>query len=109
VEVKAGVIAESIKEESGGLSVGCLEGTKHINLRGDMVLVACGRKPNISVLSAALNRRINPRSRIPESGVPGLYLPGDIVRGRNRQASIAVGDGVLAAMLAQKYLDRRGE
>lgn len=43
------------------------------------------------------------------SAIPGLYLAGDLRRGPFRQIAIAVGDGVLAAMQAFRYLNRYKE
>jgi thioredoxin reductase (NADPH) len=104
VDVRVGVRVESVKEVSRGLQIRCREGDRLSDLKSDKVLVACGRKSNIGVLSPALRQKAMKGLRIPETGIPGLYLAGDIVRDRNRQTGIAVGDGTLAAMLAQAYL-----
>lgn len=39
-----------------------------------------------------------------QTGIPGLYVAGDIVAGADRQIAVAVGDGVRAALKIAKYL-----
>ena len=42
-----------------------------------------------------------------ETAVPGLFLAGDLIRGDERYAATAIGDGQRSAMAAAKYLKRR--
>ncbi|UCE91168.1 MAG: NAD(P)/FAD-dependent oxidoreductase [Methanobacteriota archaeon] len=84
------------------------DGKDEMALSCDFVVIAYGREPRLEVIDPELGRQIS-TERPPETGVPGLFAAGDVVRGTNRQASIAVGDGVLAAMLAQRFLSDRGE
>lgn len=56
----------------------------------DFLLVACGREPADALLR--------------ETDLPGLFLGGDLARGSLRQAGIAVGDGLAAAMNAARYV-----
>lgn len=60
----------------------------------DYVLIACGRDPNKELLSEDLEK----------SNIPGLYIAGDVRIGKFRQVSIAVGEGVRAAMSVETYL-----
>ena len=104
VTVEAPVTVRAV--EGGGRGV-CLRvdgpgGAR--TLEADFLLVACGRAPEDGLLSGL-------RGAAPAAGgggtpslPPGLYAGGDVVRGPFRQAGIAVGDGLLAAMSAIGYL-----
>ena len=73
-------------------------------LAADYILIACGRGPELSMLDHDLKRRIGGLKDVPRTRVPGLFVGGDVVRGIHRQTGIAVGDGVLAAMIAMEFL-----
>lgn len=105
VEVHTGAKSISVIEQKDGLLLSCISGGRRIELRGDWMLRALGRIPNIEVLEPGLRRRIGALSGIPETAVPGLYLAGDVARASHRQTGIAVGDGIQAAMLAKEYLE----
>ena len=62
-------------------------------ITGDLLLVAIGRAPNIGFLSPRLLDIYNTASPHPT-----LYFIGDVKNGNFRQVSIAMGDGVKAAM-----------
>jgi len=65
----------------------------------DIVVVACGRQPRVGFLHPDL--LCSP----PEDG--SFHLCGDCVNGIYRQASIAAGDGVRAAMRTAEFLRKR--
>jgi len=108
VDLVVGAIPEIVKDESIGASLQCRIGKDHIDYFADYILIACGREPNIEVLSPELRKMVKNAPGIPETKVPGLFLAGDVARGMHRQTAIAVGDGVRAAMLADEYLRERG-
>jgi len=64
----------------------------------DIILVACGRQRNVGFIAEDL--LCSP----PEDG--SFHLCGDCRNGTFRQASIAVGDGVMAAMKTADYLGK---
>lgn len=108
IEVVIGAHPKEVRRSRNRLAIICDAGASDIELTGDMLLLACGRVPNIEVLSPSL-RHITRASEngLPETSVRGLYLVGDVVRDKQRQTGIAVGDGIRAAMLAEEYLGGR--
>jgi thioredoxin reductase (NADPH) len=82
----------------GRLLVQCTAGGGAVDLEADHLLLAVGREPELGLLTGDLldgDRR----------PVPGLHVIGDAASGRCRQAAIAVGDGVRAAMTIAFDLD----
>jgi len=62
-------------------------------LSADRLVIATGREPDLRCLS---ENALSQQASLEEAG--RLHLVGDVARGICRQTSIAVGDGVLAAM-----------
>jgi thioredoxin reductase (NADPH) len=88
-------------EENEGVLTKCTSGSGDIELPSDYVLVAGGRDPNIEFLPELKEIEIN------EDGgcsIPGLFIAGDVRRGKKRQVGIAVGDGIICAMSALDFL-----
>ena len=108
IEVALRVVPKQVTVVPRGVSLQCTRGKDRLKFSADYILLACGREPNDEMLSPALRRQVDKATAIPETNVPGLYLAGDLVRGRHRQTGIAVGDGIRAAMLAEEYLPGRG-
>lgn len=73
-------------------------------MNAEHVVLAIGREPDTRCLSSAV---MSTRETLMDSG--RLHLIGDVVRGRFRQASIAVGDGVRAAMEVCAHLEGRDD
>jgi thioredoxin reductase len=79
------------------LQCSCPDGA--IELKADYLLGAIGRKPNLSYLTPHV------QAELQELRAGGLvHLIGDVQRGIFRQTSIAVGDGMIAAMQIYRYL-----
>jgi thioredoxin reductase len=107
VQVLVGRKVTSIAETPDGVAVASEGDEGDRETASDIVVVAFGREPRLDFMDKGLLECMitdNP----PETGVSGLYTVGDVVRGKNRQAAIAVGDGVLAAMMVERSLDHRG-
>jgi len=104
IDVLTGFAVDRLRSANGGVSVRCTRGEDRRDLLADYVLIACGREPNVEILSSSLRRQIGNAERIPETEVPGLFIVGDVVRGKYRQTAIAVGDGIRAAMMADEFL-----
>ncbi len=77
----------------------CQAPTGVIQLDVDLVVGAIGREPQVDCLSPELQQK---KSNLVEQGV--LQLIGDVTNGIYRQTSIAVGDGVRAAMSIYRML-----
>ena len=106
-EVIVGAVPESLKDFTRGIQLQCRKGNERIEFTADYVLMACGREPNVELLDDNLRRKAGRAPKIPETGVPGFFIAGDVVRGPHRQTAIAAGDGVRAAMLVEEYLRKR--
>ncbi|MBU2565411.1 MAG: NAD(P)/FAD-dependent oxidoreductase [Candidatus Thermoplasmatota archaeon] len=91
-------IPVSMKEEKN-IIVECNAEGKQKNFVSDYVLVAAGRTPNTGMLSDELRKGI----------MPGFFLAGDVKNENFRQTGIAVGDGLLSAMKAVKFLREKHE
>jgi thioredoxin reductase (NADPH) len=73
-----------------------------VSLRADYLLPAFGRDPAIDFLPREL-RCASGESPAGHS-CPGLFFAGDVRHGIYRQAAIASGDGILAAMMVRNFL-----
>ena len=69
----------------------------------NFILLCCGRSPQAE-LWEEVNNGEDFDSECVDSGIPGLFLAGDLIHGRCRFASVALGDGTMAAYLAMEYL-----
>ena len=111
VEVRASTTVVGAFRSAHGVDVRWHAGGRSGTLAVDQVLVAVGREP---CLPRVVDRRRRGAPRhIDEvaalTAVPGLYPVGDLARGRFRQVSMAVGDGVEAAMKVASRLDVEGD
>ncbi len=81
------------------------------NLRVDRMLSAVGKEPDLSLLP---RESLAPGGTLPldgrgRTGLEGLFAAGDLRRGRDRQAVVAAGDGMAAALEAARYLEEAGK
>jgi len=96
-----GVGKWNVRIEKGGFVVSTHKGS----YSADVVLASLGKEPRNALLPERI-RRVAPSFPAGATTMPGLYLIGDIAAGRYRQASVAAGMGVAAAMHAADYLRR---
>jgi thioredoxin reductase len=87
------------EEEMGRAVVYSMGGTE-FKLPVDAVLVSIGREPSLPALNEMEITLDRARSMAPQ----GMFLAGDIIAGRHRQAAIAVGSGLDVAMRVDEYL-----
>jgi thioredoxin reductase (NADPH) len=88
-------------EEDEGIITKCTSASQEIDFPSDYALIACGRKPKIDFMPEL------EQVRIKEDGgcdIPGLFIAGDVKRGKKRQTGIAVGDGTICAMSVVEFL-----
>lgn len=107
IDVLVGHSPVEVLEKNGSLILLCNVRGEVKEIEGEKILIACGRVPNLEILDSKLRKNLD-RKGLPETGIPGLYLVGDVARKRYRQIGIAVGDGILAAMMVDSYLKRGG-
>jgi thioredoxin reductase (NADPH) len=100
-------IPEEIVEHHGDILLRCRQNGHFKEIPTEYIIVACGRDPNLSFLSADLKKHFNNISDIPQTSLPGLYFAGDVTRGTYRQVGVAIGDGIHAAMIVERYLRDR--
>ena len=106
VAVHAATSVVDAARSAHGVDVRWRAGERRGTLAVDRVLVAVGREPHVP-------RVMDRRHAVPRcigevaalDAIPGLYPIGDLARGRFRQVSMAVGDGVEAAMRVASRLD----
>ncbi len=75
----------------------------------DGVLVHVGLDPNTGYLAGVVPLDEQKQVKVNQSmetEIPGIFAAGDIRSGSPRQVSTAVGDGAIAAMAAQKFLQK---
>jgi thioredoxin reductase (NADPH) len=87
------------QDDLPGLRMDCQSQAGELQFHADYLLVAIGRVPQLGFLSEPF---LQQATVLEEQGV--LYRIGDVKNGIFRQTSIAVGDGVLAAMKIYRYL-----
>ncbi len=93
ITIISNIYPEKIKVEDKSIVLTSKRDGKQIPLIADAILVAIGREPNIEMLSPELYEAYER-----EEEVPNIYYIGDVKKGNFRQVSIAIGDGMNAAM-----------
>ncbi len=98
-----------------GMRIKSVEGGKTQDVELSAVFIAVGHKPNSDIFTGQLdmhNGYIKIRSGIEgkatETSVPGVFAAGDIADHVYRQAVTSAGFGCMAALDAEKYLDKLG-
>jgi thioredoxin reductase (NADPH) len=81
------------------LRLDCRASGESVTLEADYLVGALGREAQVDYLARGVREQAQ---ALEEQGV--LYLVGDVRHGIYRQTSIAVGDGILAAMKIYRYL-----
>ena len=95
-------IQKITKDLNRGILVDCQTQAGELQFHADYLIIAIGREANMDCLSD----EFRPQTSMLEKQSL-LYIIGDVRNGIFRQASIAVGEGVLTAMKAYRYLKER--
>jgi thioredoxin reductase (NADPH) len=98
----------AVEETGDQITIKFMSDEKKIAFTADYALIACGREPNLSILSDEIQGSL----KIKEDGssnFPSLFFAGDVRRGEFRQTGIAVGDGIMCAMQAVEFLKGEDE
>jgi len=110
IEIRCGVKVEAIIGESRieGIEITSEDGQKDA-IKVDGVLVHVGLDPNTDYLEGIVplddQRQIIVNESM-ETEIPGIFAAGDIRSGSPRQVSTAAGDGAIAGIAAQRYLQK---
>ena len=94
-------IEKVVGSEKGSITVLARSGSMTKNFTPDYLLLAVGREPEFGFADA---RFIKQAEELQEQKV--LYLIGDLQNGAFRQTSLAVGDGIRAAMEIENKLEK---
>ncbi|HNW44305.1 MAG TPA: FAD-dependent oxidoreductase [Elusimicrobiales bacterium] len=94
-------------EKLTGIKLASPDGKQHLALAVDGVFLEIGLTPNSAPLQELI--QLNPVGEIPVdraqgTAEKGLFAAGDVTDTEEKQISIAVGQGALAALSAYKYL-----
>jgi len=100
ITIAVGCTPLGVGMNEGRIELHCRSGERTRTFDGELVLVATGRIPNTEILDG-VSKGFKIKGRGPETNVPGLYAIGDVLGGSYRQTGIAVGSGVLAAMMVE--------
>ncbi len=92
-------ITNIVENPQGLLSVKCVNPESAMNFDAHYLVFAIGRKPQLDFLSAGIKSN---RQELENREL--LFFAGDVKNGYYRQTSIAVGDGVMAAMKIYRKL-----
>jgi alkyl hydroperoxide reductase subunit F len=95
------------KDKLTGIRLESVDGEKKLDLNVDGVFLEIGLTPNTQPLKEIVE--LNDWSELPtnrdtSTTMKGLFAAGDVTDVREKQISIAVGQGALAALSAHKYL-----
>jgi alkyl hydroperoxide reductase subunit F len=95
------------KEKLTGVKLESVDGRERLDLEVDGVFLEIGLTPNTKPLEGLI--KLNSRREVPinknqSTTLKGLFAAGDVTDVEEKQISIAVGHGTLAALAAHKYL-----
>jgi thioredoxin reductase (NADPH) len=108
IEIRCGVKVTAIigDEQITGIEI-IGEGGEKEMIPVNGVLVHVGLDPNTGYLEGSVpldeQRQVKVNQSM-ETEIPGIYAAGDIRSGSPRQVSVAVGDGTIAGIAAQRFL-----
>ncbi|UCE95596.1 MAG: FAD-dependent oxidoreductase, partial [Candidatus Bathyarchaeota archaeon] len=95
------------KDKLSGVRLESIDGKKKVDLNVEGVFLEIGLTPNTKPLKGLI--KLNSRREVPvnkdqSTTLGGLFSAGDVTDVEEKQISIAVGQGALAALTAYKFL-----
>lgn len=97
-------------EHVAGVQLKTKDGTERLPIDG--IFLAIGHKPNSGLVAGQVQRTqhgyIELDDRTQQTSVEGVFVAGDVADERYRQAAVASGDGVKAALDAERFLQTIG-
>ena len=114
IEFITSAVVERVNGESKveSVSVRELKGDRVYDLPLTGLFVYVGNIPNTKMFGACVDVDANGYIEVDESmatGCPGVYVAGDVRKNPLKQVVTAAADGSIAALTADKYLDRLAE
>jgi thioredoxin reductase (NADPH) len=116
IEFVWGAVVEEILggEKVEGVRLRDVHTGETTELPTDGVFVAIGHRPNTGLFAGQIELDAKgyvakPDPETSETNIEGVFAAGDVRDHRYRQAATAAGDGVKAAMDAERWLDAQGE
>jgi thioredoxin reductase (NADPH) len=109
IEVRCGVKVEAILGDERVEAIETTTSGQKETLKLDGVLVQIGLDPDTDYLEGSIpldERRQIAVNENMETEIPGIFAAGDIRSGSPRQVVTAVGDGAIAGIAAQRFLQR---
>lgn len=105
IELRSRTEVTSLAQDGDGLVATWRRDGNSGTLRAHRALVAVGREPSMPRIVSHGGGREEEIVNAFDDPVEGLFRAGDLRRGRYRQAAMAAGDGVEAAMAAARLLE----
>ena len=100
IEVEPGIKLRRVARHAGRWQLRAENGRA---FTAEQLLVCIGRRPRLELLRGLGAR---PGRDLAARGCRGLFLAGDVIRGRERYAAAAMGDGQRAALAARDFLSK---
>jgi glutaredoxin-like protein len=98
-------------EKFSGIRLSSIDGKEAIDLSVDGVFLEIGLSPNSAPLRGLAEMNDIGEvlaNRDQSTATPGLYVAGDVTDVAEKQISVSVGQGAVAAISAYEYLSRKG-
>ncbi len=109
IEILENFFVQNIQEKGNKKKVVLKKRKKSIELLCDEVVFAVGKKPSLPEINLPFNFKEFTTSTIRKLNKIGIFCGGDLIRGRNRNVGIAVGDGIAAAFNINLFLKGKGK
>ncbi|MCX7829680.1 MAG: NAD(P)/FAD-dependent oxidoreductase [Acidobacteria bacterium] len=104
IKVIENCIITDIKKFNFRKSVAVKKGSRKIKKICDAVVFATGKAPLLPEFNLPIKIGRLDNNNLEKLSKYGIFLGGDVIRGKNRNVAVAVGDGITAAFCANNFL-----